>query len=462
MTENGQQTAEVLQTFFQSVFVQEGNGELPDFPDIVNEDAALSQISIETEEVMKELKGLKTDKAAGPEGIPGILLNRCAEQLAIPLKILLQKSIDEGRVPGDWKMAKITPIFKKGAKKHASNYRPVSLTSQVCKVLERIIRKRLVSHLDEHKLITPCQHGFVKKHSCLTNLLEALEDWTKALDEGHSLDVIFLDYQKAFDTVPHRRLLKKLSAYGVKRKVLNWIESFLTGRTQQVVIGNCSSSWGGVSSGVPQGSVLGPTLFILYINELPSLVSSSRIMFADDTKLYRTIQDNSDIQALQQDLRILSDWSNKWLLKFNAGKCMVMHCGYSNPRRSYLMEQADGSERTLDETEVEKDFGVFIVNTLKPTTHCQRAANKAMSALKLLRISFESLNISNFKQLYSTYVRPHLDYCAQAVGPYMRQDFAALDKVQRRATKLVREVKHLPYHKRLERLKLTSIEERVR
>ena len=294
-------------------------------------------------------------------------------------------------------------------------------------------------------------------------MLEALEDWTKALDEGHNLDVIFLDYQqKAFDTVPHRRLLKKLSAYGVKGKVLNWIESFMIGRTQQVVIGNSSSSWGGVSSGVPQGSVLGPTLFILYINELSSLVSSSLIMFANDTKLYRTIQDKSDIQALQQDLRILSDWSNKWLLKFNAGKCMVMHCGYSNPRRSYFVEQADGSERTLDETEVEKDLGVFIINTLKPTTHCQWAANKAMSALKLLRISFESLNMYNFKQLYSTYVRPHLDYCAQAVGPYMRQDFATLDKVQRRATKLVRGVGHLPYHKRLERLKLTSMEERVR
>ena len=462
MTEDDHQVAELLQDFFQSVFVQEDDKNLPDFPDMVGVDEALTHISVDTAEVLKELKQLKTDKAAGPDEIPAILLNRCAEELAEPLRRFFQKTVEEGTIPEDWKKAKIAPIHKKGSKKKASNYRPVSLTSQVCKILERIIRKHLINHLDLYQLITPFQHGFVQKKSCQTNLLVALEDWTRALDEGHDLDIIYLDFQKAFDTVPHQRLLKKLSAYGVQGKVLRWIESFLVGRTQQVVVGNGTSRWGGVTSGVPQGSVLGPTLFIVYINELPRLVSSSIAIFADDTKLYRTIRDIGDEQALQDDLRTLDDWSQKWLLKFNADKCVVMHCGVTNPRANYTMKQTDGRERVLKETELERDLGVYVASTMKPTTHCQRAANRAMSALKLLRIAFEDLNVTNFRLLYTTYVRPHLDYCAQAVGPYMRQDFAALEKVQRRATKLVRGMKHLTYEQRLRRLKLMSMEKRVR
>ena len=160
--------------------------------------------------------------------------------------------MDEGRLPEDWKKAKVTPIHKKGSKKLAGNYRLISLTSQVCKVLERIVREHLTNHLDEHNLITPRQHGFVKNKSCQTNLLETMEDWTRALDNGSNLDVIYLDYQKAFDTVPHRRLIEKLRAYGVQGKLLDWIKSFLTGRSQQVIVGNRSWTWGSVPSGSPK------------------------------------------------------------------------------------------------------------------------------------------------------------------------------------------------------------------
>ena len=424
--------------------VKEDEEDVPTFPTLIETDSALGQLEVCTEEVLSELKKLKTDKAVGPDGIHSILLNKCGEELAEPLRILFQKTMDEGRLPEDWKKAKVTPIHKKGSKKLAGNYRPISLTSQVCKVLERIVREHLTNHLDEHNLITPRQHGFVKNKSCQTNLLETMEDWTRALDNGSNLDVIYLDYQKAFDTVPHGRLIEKLRAYGVQGKLLDWIKSFLTGRSQQVIVGNSSSTWGSVPSGVPQGSVLGPILFILYVNDLPSLVKSSLTMFADDTKLYRPIRDESDTTALQQDLNALSDWSEKWLLKFNAAKCVVLHCGATNPEAAYSMKQADGHEKVLGKTEVERDLEIYIVNTLKPTTHCRRAANKAMSSLKLLRIAFEGLTRSNFKVLCTTYVRPHLDYCAQAVGPYMRQDFAALERVQRRATKAGKRPQALP------------------
>ena len=462
MTKDDHETAEVLHTFFQSVFVQEDDSNMPDFPDLVGEEDALDELTVNLDEVITELKGLDADKATGPDDIPTIVMKKCAEQLARPLMLVFNKTLTESKLPRDWKMAKITPIFKKGSRRSPSNYRPVSLTSQPCKVLERIIRKRLMQHIEQHDLHSPHQHGFVLKKSCQTNLLETLEDWTKTLDQKDSLDVIYLDFKKAFDTVPHARLLKKLRGYGLKGKVLLWIEEFLSDRFQQVVVGNSSSSWGKVSSGVPQGSVLGPMLFTLYVNDLPSLVCSSLKMFADDTKLYRRVQEPGDAQALQEDILRLGEWSDKWLLRFNPDKCTVMHCGYANPKARYFMKQEGGQMHQLTETQVEKDLGVHVTSNLKPTTHCHKAANKAMVALKLMRVAFDRFNTSNFNRLFTTYVRPHLDFCAQAAGPYMRQHFSTLEKVQRRATKLVKGLKHLPYQDRLKRLKLCSMEERVR
>ena len=335
MTKDDQETAEVLHSFFQSVFVEEDSSIVPHFPDQLPDCNALKEIEVSHEEVLIELRTLKLDKAAGPDDIPTMVLNKCADQLVAPLLTLFQKTLNEGILPKDWKLAKITPIFKKGSRRESSNFRPVSLTSQPCKVLERIIRKHIQQHVEQHGLLTPHQHGFVQRKSCQTNLLEAFEDWTSILDDECNLDVIFLDYRKAFDTVPHKRLLRKLYGYGIKGKVLAWIRNFLADRLQKVVVGNSSSKWGKVVSGVPQGSVLGPTLFSMYVNDLPSMVCSTLKMFADDTKLYRKIQDSGDIQAIQEDLKKLGDWSDRWLLRFNLEKCTVMHCGSSNPKAPY-------------------------------------------------------------------------------------------------------------------------------
>ena len=261
--------------------------------------------------------------------------------------------------------------------------------------------------------------------------------------------------------MPHKRLIQKLRGYGIRGKTLDFLEDFLTNRKQQVVVGEGVSSWGSVTSGVPQGSVLGPVLFLIYVNELPALVKSPMKMFADDTKIFRNVCDRSDAQILQDDLNTLGQWSTNWLLKFNASKCKIMHLGSANPELGYSMMDANHESHELLVTECEKDLGVHITSSLKPTMHCHKAANKAMSALKLLRIAFNRINKNNFKLLYTTYVRPHLDYCAQAVGPYMVQDFQALERVQRRATKLVPEVRNLPYHDRLKRLSICSMEDRV-
>ena len=310
-------------------------------------------------------------------------------------------------------------------------------------------------------MISRHQHGFVTGRSCQSNLLEALEEWSRLLDEGAGVDVVYLDYQKAFDTVPHKRLIMKLQGYGITGNVLRWISDFLSKRTQRVAVNNSLSNWSNVSSGVPQGSVLGPVLFILYVNELPHLVNSKIKMYADDTKLFGPVTSPVEAQVLQDDLDALTRWSKEWLLQFNVSKCKVMHCGPRNPGLKYFMKQANGEARELEETQTERDLGVYLSNTLKPSLHCSKAANKAMTALKLLRMTFGCLTVQNFKILYSVYVRPHLEHCIQAVGPYMIQDFKHLEKVQRRATKLVQGLKDMPYGERLKILNLTSVEERI-
>lgn len=460
LTESNQEAAEVLQSFFKSVFTKENDDGIPTFPDQVDNEHKLCDITITVDQVKTELTKLNPNKAPGPDGMATAVLGACAEQLAEPLMVIFNKTLDLGKLPQDWKKAVISPIFKKGARCEASNFRPVSLTCQACKVMERILRQHIIEHLEENDLISKQQHGFVRKRSCQTNLLESMEDWTRIMDEGKGLDIIFLDYQKAFDTVPHKRLIAKLSAYGLRGNVLEWLKDFLHGRQQQVRVGNSKSSWTRVTSGVPQGSVLGPVMFLLFVNEIPDLVQSTVKMFADDMKIYRAISSQKDVKLLQKDLDTLGKWSDTWLLKFNASKCKVMHCGAGNARQDYSITQ-EGATETLEETQQERDLGVIIDNSLKPTRHCEKVARKGMSALRLLRSAFSSLNKHNFRPLFNAYVRPHIEYCSQAVGPYMTKNFSSLEKVQRRATKLVRGLKNVPYHERLRRLGLGTAKQRM-
>ena len=252
-----------------------------------------------------------------------------------------------------------------------------------------------------------------------------------------------------------------VNGVNVKGKICHWIADFLRNRTQQVSVNGCLSSCFNVTSGVPQGSVLGPILFVIYVNELPKLVNSTMKMYADDAKLYWTITNEADCKMLQDDLEVLIDWSKHWLLEFNVAKCRVMHCGMHNPGAVYYMKLKDGSIHELEATNNEKDLGVYIDSSLKPSFNCSKAANKAMSALKLLRLTFCRLTKTNFKFLYNMYIRPHLEHCVQAMGPYLQKDIKALERVQRRATKLVKGLKNKPYEQRLAELKMIPVEERL-
>ena len=244
----------------------------------------------------------------------------------------------------------VVALHKKGAFSDAGNYRPISLTCILCKVYEKLLSKHLYNHVKEY--INLNQHGFVEGKSCLSNLLETLQNIITILESGDPVDLIYLDFQKAFDKVVHERLLLKLQAYGITGQVYDIIRSFLTGRAMAVRVGDHISSWEPVISGVLQGSVLGPLLFILFISDMPEVTKFSTMLFADDSKI---IGNAHSPDVIQSDINRLSQWADIWQMSFNTGKCSVVHIGNDNPLNNYAMNNTQ-----LRCSQKEKDLGVML------------------------------------------------------------------------------------------------------
>ena len=287
IVEDDKDIVEVQVDYFSRVYTDFRGEQMPEMQNMT--EAELTNIEITPEMVEKKLRGLNENKSSGSDIFHHYVLKEATQEMSEPLAIIYQKLLDEGVCPNEWKNANVTPIHKKGDRTDPSNYRPVSLPSQVCKVLESIIVDKITEHLTTNDLLNDAQHGFREGRSCLTNLLETLEQWTEIIDEGDAIDVAYLDFRKAFDLVSHEHLIYKLSKYGIKEKLLEWIKDFLKDRTQRVVIRGTASSPRKFTSGVPKGSVLGPLLFLIFINDLPLGLTSALSLFADDSKLFSRI-----------------------------------------------------------------------------------------------------------------------------------------------------------------------------
>ena len=383
------------------------------------------------------------------------VLKECKTELSSPLCKIFNNSLKSRYVPAAWKLADVVPIYKKGDRIKMSNYRPISLTSTVGKILETIIAYKIREHLERENLIKLSQHGFRKGFSCLTNLLSFYSEIFEAVDSGEGYDTIYLDLSKAFDKVPHRRLIKKLEAHGIGGDVKGWIEDWLSDRKQRVCINGEKSDWGTVTSGVPQGSVLGPLLFIIYLNDMDQNISSSLSKFADDTKLGRIIGGPQDSQVLQNDLNKLYEWTVKWQMEFNVDKCKVLNMGDNNVCSSYKLNNID-----IGSSPCEKDLGVLVSTSLKPRQNCIAVRNKANRILGFISRSVSNRTGKVILKLYLALVRPHLDYAVQFWSPYYRMDIESLERVQRKMTKMIHDIRNLSYEDRLKKLNLHSLERR--
>ena len=272
-------------------------------------------IDISIDGVDQLLQGLSPNKASGPDEISPKILKELHREIAPILTLIFNLSLETGVVPIDWRTADVVPVYKKGSMSKASNYRPISLKCIASKLLENILVSNSMSHFDDNNLLSQYQHGFRSEHSCESQLISFSQEVRvyDNLENGNQTDIIVVDFSKAFDKFDHNKLIYKLSALGIHPLTTRWIKSFLQCRTQQVRIDGCTSDTLPVVSGVPQGSVLGPCLFLAYINYLPDSVKSKVRLFANDTIMYLTVKSTTDANILQNDLHALEQWEQDCL-----------------------------------------------------------------------------------------------------------------------------------------------------
>jgi hypothetical protein len=422
---------------------------------------SMDELLFSEDSVLSKLNKLKTNTSPGPDLIHPKILYEMRDIVSPYLYNIFQQSLIQGYLPTDWKSSSVTVIHKKGKRDNVGNYRPISLTSICCKTLESIIKDNIVYYFKSNNLFSKFQYGFINGRSVLIQLLKVLDDWTSSIDDGNQVDVVYTDFEKAFDRISHKHLISKLLSYGINDKLVTWISSFLFNRTQCVKINGVYSSKSIVTSGVPQGSVLGPLLFVIYINDLPDVCRafSSLFLFADDAKMYRTLQCDTDYLLLQDCCNLVSNWSRQWCMNLNVDKCKVLSITAKKCNKNinnYFID-SKGVPCMLENVESMNDLGVTIDHTLDFSVHIQDKINKAYQMLGIINRNFKDLGKISFLLLYKCLVRSHLEYASSVWNPYKISLISDLEKVQKRATKMVSDCRHLSYKNRLIHLNLPTL-----
>jgi hypothetical protein len=449
--------AELLNNYFASICTIDNNV-LPIMKHNMPADNLLELIDFNEHDIHTILMKLKSSFASGPDGIPPIFYKKLADPLTEPLAKFFRCIFSFCVLPNIWKTALVTPVYKKGPSSSVGNYRPISLTCVVCKVFESVIKNKIQEFLLQNCSMTDAQHGFVAGHSTCTNLLESLNDWTISLKNGNCTRVAHVDFVRAFDSVCHSKLLLKLQHAGVSGMLLKIIESFLRGRSQCVVIDGISSNAVNITSGVPQGSVLGPLLFLIYINDLADVFPENVVSkyFADDAKLYTEIESGNDVDELQYSLDLLADWAVKWQLSVSFLKCSTIDIAVGKKIQAYCENNIEGNV-LANNTEV-TDLGVMFDSSLTFTPHITKMVRKAKQRIFLLFRSFRSRNTGLLLTAYKSFVLPLLDYCSSVWSPGHLYNIKAVESVQHLFTSRLPGLKFTPYLDRLKILNLPSLE----
>ena len=424
--------AQLLNNYFTSVFTPHSSEAPPTISDLPF--PAIFTISVDANGVLNLLNELDISKAPGPDKIPAHFLKLCSTEIAPILILIFQASIHQSRVPPDWKQANIVPVFKKGDRTLCSNYRPVSLTCICSKILEHIIYSHIFFHLSQHNILCDEQHGFRHGRSCETQLLLTINDFAESLNNNKQTDAILLDFSKAFDKVSHQHLYHKLHHYGIRGNTLEWLKDFLTGRPQQVLVNGEQSDVSQVTSGVPQGTVLAPLLFLCFIYDLPKNILSTVRLYADDVILYIPINSKEDCYQLQKDLTILERWANKWKMAFNVKKCEFIRITYKKKPIFYHYTLYDTVVQEVTHT---KYLGLTIDSKLSWSEHIRQITNKANSIKGFLQRNLHSCPISVKVSCFKSLIEPILEYACVVWDPYTQKDILAIESVQRRCARFV-------------------------
>ena len=424
--------ADTFADFFSTVF-NDSTHPIPEFALENPPSNDMPRITITEAGVDKLIKNLDVRKSNGPDGISSYCLREFSSNVPEFLQcltLIMQSSLDKGSVPDDWRLASVVPIFKKGRRDLPHNYRPISLTSITSKMTEHILVSSMWQHIDNCNIINNIQHGFRKRYSTTTQLLDVIHHATKALADRQAYHLISFDFAKAFDKVPHHLLVHKIKAYKFDERVIRWIELWLQKRTSRVEVNNTRSHAFEITSGVPQGSVLGPLLFLLFINDMPNCVKNSMCrLYADDTLLGMDIKECGESE-LQQNVTALYEWSVKWGMTFNAAKCVHMELGKDQPSFTLYM---NGS--AIPQSNSLKYLGVYIQNDLKWHSHTLEVIKKSNKVLGLLNRCLFSASDKTKIISFNSIVRPILEYASQVWSPYNKGLIDKLETVQRRAVK---------------------------
>ncbi|EYB81592.1 hypothetical protein Y032_0378g284 [Ancylostoma ceylanicum] len=370
-----------------------------------------------------------------PDDIPFFFIRSVRGAIVGPLEFIFNLSFMRGEIPAKWKHALVTPIPKKPPFDLADNYRPISITSIFSRLFEKILKERIVNHLEAHKIISPSQHGFQKGRSTETAMLSALNHWTSTLDDKKPLDVVYFDFAKAFDKVSHELLLLKLAKIGIHEQIISWLKCFLTERTFQVCINDTLSSIRRISSGVPQGGVLSPILFNIYIYtcELPDIIAEEGvgcIAYADDLKIYNPIVIPSDNMCLQKAIDAVATWASEWKLPLSKQKTKVLHIGRNNPKLKYNL-----CSESVSETSEIVDLGYIIDENLSFDKYCKEITAKATRQIYCLFKALRTKNVAIMIKAYKTYVRPIMEYGTTIFNPHKKSLINMIEKVQNNFTR---------------------------
>lgn len=386
--------------------------------------------------VLNLLLRLKVKSSPGPDNIPNAFLRRYAEILAKYLVVIFRASLSSAALPFDWKLARVLPFAKKGDPQCIPNYRPISMTSACCKMLEHIIAIRINSFLDDNHILSPFQHGFRKGFSTVTQLVSVVHHIASVLDNAGQVDMLFLDFSKAFDRVPHNKLIDKLHATGIPNYLVSWVSAYLSGRKQYVDICGQTSPHLPVASGVPQGSVLGPLLFLIYCNDIVNVITDPvKIgLFADDCVIFTDVQMPDDQFALNSALNDIISWCNKWGMMLNFEKSVFLRISNKKNPLQFLYS---ASNQPLQEVSQYKYLGLTITNKLSWNAHIADVSSSAFRKLCLLRHKLRDAPSQVKLLAYNTLIRPKLEYACIVWDPHTKSNIYSLEKIQRRAVRFI-------------------------